>query len=82
MLEVQAIKFARSMKRQVTRAPLIVYRAWADNWTKDLVESFEKAKKEGKDTKYFLQAEEEWINALAEGRIVIRDDDGSNSSDG
>jgi hypothetical protein len=82
MLEIQALKFARSMRRQVAHNPLIVYRAWADDWLRDLYDSFEKAQKAGKETKYFLEAEEAWVSARSEGRIVIREDDGSDSSDG
>lgn len=82
MLEITALKFARTMKKQVALNPLIVYRAWADDWLRDLYASFEKAVEEGKPTEYFLQAEEEWLSARAEGRIVIREPDGSNSSAG
>jgi hypothetical protein len=82
MLEVQAIKFVRSMKRQVASNPLIVTEEWSTNWLRDVYDSFEKAKSEGKPTEVYLQAEEEFLQARQEGRIIVRNDDGSGSSVG
>ena len=79
MLEVQALKFARSFARQVD---LIVTKEWTDNWLRDLYDSFEKAQKDGKSTENFLKAEEEFIRGRHEGRIIVREDDGSGSSAG
>ena len=79
MLEIQALKFARTFKKQVD---LIVTEEWTRNWLRDLYESHEKAERDGKSTEYFLQAEEEFIRGRHEGRIIVRDDDGSGSSVG
>ena len=79
MLDNQALRFARTFAKQVD---LVVTREWMDNWLRDLYVSFEKALKEGKSTENFLKAEEEFIRGRDEGRIIVREDDGSGSSAG
>ena len=79
MLEIQALKFARTFKKSVE---LILTEEWTRKWLSDLYDSHEKAKKDGKSTEYFLQAEEEFVRGRHEGRIIVRKDDGSGSSAG
>jgi hypothetical protein len=82
MLDIQALKFARSMSRQVASNPLIVTPEWSTNWLRDLYDSFETAVDDGESTENFLKAEEEYIRARDEGRIIVRDPEGSDSSAG
>lgn len=68
MLEVQALKFVRSFRKQTS---LILSQQWMDDWMRDLYASFERALERGEDTIPFLQAEEEFLKARREGRITI-----------
>lgn len=80
MNEIQALKFARVFKKHTVESPLILEKAYADNWLRELYDSFEKAQGKKEDVEPYLQAEEEFLRGRHEERIIVRD--GSDSSAG